>query len=54
MKTGIGQKVLLQSSVCERYIDILEKDATGFSMAYDDYGNFHISDSGLQLIIPPQ
>ena len=46
-KTEIRQKVLLQVYISEPHIDMLKKDATRFSMAYDDNGNVSISDSDL-------
>ena len=46
-KTEIRQRVILQVSISEAYIDMLKKDVTRFYMAYDDNGNVSISDSAL-------
>ena len=54
VKTELRQKVLLQVSVRELHIDILKKDAPGFSMAYDEEVRVPISDSDILSLIPPQ
>ena len=53
-KTKLRQKVLIQVYVCELHINMLEKYGTEFYMAYDENRLLHMSDSALQLIIPPQ
>ena len=52
VKTEIRQKVLLQISICGIHMDMLKKDATGFSRAYDEKGLVCISDS-IRLLLPP-
>ena len=36
VKTGLRQKMIFQLSVRELHIDILKKDAAGFSMAFSE------------------
>ena len=52
-KTELYQKVLIQVYLYELHIDMLNKDATWFSMEYGQKGLFHISDSS-PLSLPPQ
>ena len=47
VQTEIRHKLLLQLSVRELHIEILEKDATGFSMACNKKGISRISDYAL-------
>ena len=54
VNTELFQKVLIHVSVCEQHINMFKKDATGFSMAYDEKGNLFISYSTLQLLFSPQ
>ena len=53
VKTDLRQKVLLQLSVDELHI-YTQKNATGFSMKYDEKGLVCIIYSAIQLILPPQ
>ena len=55
LKTELNlQKVLLQVSVCEPYIDMLNKYSTCFSMAYDKILVVCISDSAIWLLLTPK
>ena len=53
-KTELSHKILLQIYVLDLHIDMLNKYDTGFYMAYGEKGLINISDSYLQLILPPQ
>ena len=46
--------MFLQVSVYELRIDILKKDATGFSTVYDEKVRVRISDYDILSLIPPQ
>ena len=54
VKTELRQKVILQLSFRELHIDMLKIDSTSLSMAYDEKLLVRISDSAIQLILPPQ
>ena len=53
VNTELSNKFLLRVSVHEVHIE-MQKNVTGFSMAYNDNGNFHIIYSVLQFILLPQ
>ena len=53
-KTELHHKVLLRVSVHELHIYMLKKDATEFSMSYDEKVLVQINDSSPWLISPPQ
>ena len=52
VKTELHQKMLLQLSVRELHIDMVKKDATGFSMVCYDKVHVRIIDSSLVLLLP--
>ena len=53
-KTELRQKVLIQVSVREPHIDMLNKYPTGFYISYDRKILVCFSDSTLQIILLPK
>ena len=54
MNTELRQKLRLPLSIREIHLYMLKKDTTGFPMAYNENFLVLISDSDLQLLLPPQ